>query len=81
MGDGLCAGCPGLRVRRELPRLVKERGQRAEEIRVENGAKMIGRAVTSWCEENQVLLRPIQPGKTSLNVHIESFNGGLRDEC
>lgn len=70
----------GLRVRRELTRLIAER-ERPEEIRVDNGAEFIGRAVTSWCEEHQVLLRPIQPGKPSQNGHIESFNGRLRDEC
>ena len=70
----------GLRVRRELSRLVAERG-RPEEIRVDNGAEFIGRAVTSWCEEHQVLLRRIQPGKPSQNGYIESFNGRLRDEC
>ena len=42
---------------------------------------MIGRAVTTWCEENHVVLRPIQPGKPSQNGHIASFNGRFRDEC
>lgn len=70
----------GLRVRRELDRLIGER-ERPEEIRVDNGAEFMGRAVTSWCEEHQVILRPIQPGKPSQNGHIESFNGRLRDEC
>jgi len=71
---------PGLRVRRELDRLIALHGK-PEEIRVDNGPEMIGRAVTSWCEENHVLLRPIEPGKPSQNGHIESFNGRLRDEC
>jgi len=71
---------PGLRVRRELDRLIAVHGK-PEEIRVDNGPEMIGRAVTSWCEENHVLLRPIQPGKPAQNGHIESFNGRLRDEC
>ncbi len=70
----------GLRVRRELDRLIGER-ERPEEIRVDNGSEFVGRAVTSWCEEHQVLLRPIQPGKPSQNGHIESFNGRFRDEC
>ena len=70
----------GLRVRRELTRLIREHGC-PEEIRVDNGAEMIGRAVTTWCEEHDVVLRPIQPGKPSQNGHIESFNGRLRDEC
>ena len=45
----------GLRVRRELDRLIAER-ERPEEIRVDNGAEFLGRAVTSWCEEHQVIL-------------------------
>lgn len=71
---------PGLRVRRVLDRLVLER-PRPEEIRIDNGPEFLGRAVTSWCEQNHVLLRPIQPGKPSQNGHIESFNGRFRDEC
>lgn len=70
----------GLRVRRELQRLAAERSG-PEELRVDNGREMVGRAVTSWCEENQVLLRPIQAGMPSQNGHIEAFNGRLRDEC
>ena len=71
---------PGLRVRRELDRLMAVHGK-PEELRVDNGPEMIGRAVTSWCEEHHVLLRPIEPGKPSQNGHIESFNGRFRDEC
>lgn len=71
---------PGLRVRRVLDQLITDRN-RPEEIRVDNGPELIGRAVTTWCEENHVLLRPIQPGKPSQNGHIESFNGRFRDEC
>jgi putative transposase len=70
----------GLRVRRELDQIASVRGY-PDEIRIDNGAEFLGRAVTSWCEEHGVLLRPIQPGKPYQNGHIESFNGRLRDEC
>jgi putative transposase len=70
---------PGLRVRRELG-LIAMYGK-PEEIRVDNGPEMVGRAVTSWCEEHHVLLRPIEPGKPSQNGHVESFNGRFRDPC
>ena len=33
-----------------------------------------------WCEENQVEIRYIQPGKPQQNAFVESFNGRLRDE-
>ena len=71
---------PGQRVARVLERVIQERG-RPEEIRVDNGPEFIGRAVTAWCENNQVRLLHIQPGKPSQNGHVESFNGKFRDEC
>jgi putative transposase len=71
---------PGVRVRRVLDRLIAEQG-RPEELRVDNGPEMIGQAVTSWCEEHRVLLRPIDPGKPSQNGYIESFHGRFREGC
>ena len=71
---------PGARVRRVLERLTQGR-LRPEEIRVDNGPEFLSRAVAAWCEENQVRLWHIQPGKPMQNGHIESFNGRFRDEC
>lgn len=70
----------GGRVKRVLERLSRERG-RPEEMRVDNGPEFVGGMVTAWCEQNQVRLWHIQPGKPSQNGHIESFNGRFRDEC
>lgn len=71
---------PGLRVRRVLDRLTRQRGC-PEEIHVDNGPEFLGRSVNAWCEEHRTLLWHIQPGKPAQNGHIESFNGRLRDEC
>lgn len=71
---------PGQRVRRVLERLASQR-LRPEELRVDNGPEFISRAVATWCEENQLQLWHIQPGKPMQNGHVESFNGRLRDEC
>jgi putative transposase len=71
---------PGLRVVRVLHRLSAERGL-PEEIRIDNGPEFVSRALRSWCEERQVLLRYIAPGKPMQNGHCESFNGRFRDEC
>ena len=71
---------PGLRVRRVLDQLARERGC-PEEIRVDNGPEFLGRSVNAWCEQHHVLLWHIAPGKPSQNGHVESFNGRLRDEC
>ncbi len=70
----------GGRVKRVLERLSQERG-RPEEIRVDNGPEFVSQIVSAWCEQNQVRLWHIQPGKPSQNGHIESFNGRFRDEC
>ena len=34
-----------------------------------------------WCEQKNLELDYIEPGKPMQNGHIESFNGKLRDEC
>ena len=65
---------PGLRVRRDLDRLIALHGK-PEEIRVDNGPEMIGRAVTNWCEENHV--RPIEPGTLAERAHRELQRPGL----
>jgi putative transposase len=70
----------GLRVRRVLDRVVRERGL-PEAIVVDNGPEFRSRAFTAWSEERGVRLEFIQPGKPVQNAYVESFNGRLRDEC
>jgi putative transposase len=70
----------GLRVRRVLDRIARERGL-PEAIVVDNGPEFRGRALAAWSEERGVRLEFIQPGKPVQNAYIESFNGRLRDEC
>jgi putative transposase len=70
----------GLRVRRVLDRVVRERGL-PEAIVVDNGPEFRSRALTAWSEERGVRLEFIQPGKPVQNAYVESFNGRLRDEC
>ena len=71
---------PGARVIRVLEQLSVTRGLPGE-IRVDNGPEFVSRAVRSWCEDKQILLRYIQPGRPMQNGHVESFNGRFRDEC
>ena len=71
---------PGGRVRRVLGRLTDLR-VRPEEIRVDNGPEFISRALATWCEQQQIRLSYIQPGKPQQNGHAGSFNGRFRDEC
>jgi putative transposase len=71
---------PGSRVVAVLARLVGERGQ-PDELVLDNGPELTGRAVDQWADERGVRLHFIAPGKPAQNAFIESFNGRLRDEC
>ena len=71
---------PGGRVVRVLERLVLERGV-PEEIVLDNGPELAGKALDQWAYERGVWLRFIEPGKPIQNAFVESFQGRLRDEC
>ena len=45
------------------------------------GPEFVCDAVRRWCEQKEVELDYIEPGKPMQNGHVESFNGKLRDEC
>jgi putative transposase len=65
------------RVIRVLEQIVKWRGK-PQRIRVDNGPEFISSKLGLWCEENQINLQFIQPGKPSQNAYIERFNGSFR---
>jgi putative transposase len=71
---------PGGRVVRVLERLAVERGA-PDEIVLDNGPELAGKAVDQWAYERGVWLRFIEPGKPVQNAFVESFHGRLRDEC
>jgi putative transposase len=71
---------PGGRVVRVLERLVAERGV-PDEIVLDNGPELTGKALDQWAYERAVWLRFIEPGKPVQNAFVESFQGRLRDEC
>jgi putative transposase len=71
---------PGLRVVRELERLVASRGRPASCLS-DNGTELTGLAILRWSQETQVEWHYIAPGKPQQNGFMESFNGKLRDEC
>lgn len=70
----------GLRVARELDRIIGARGTPTS-ISVDNGPEFAGRVLDEWAYRKGVRLRFIRPGKPVENAYIESFNGRLRDEC
>ena len=52
-----------------------------KEIKTDNGPEFTGCFLHQWCEEHKVDHVFTEPGSTTQNGHIESFNGRLRDEC
>ena len=71
---------PGGRVVRVLERLAVARGA-PDEIVLDNGPELAGKAVDQWAYERGVWLRFIEPDKPVQNAFVESFQGRLRDEC
>jgi putative transposase len=69
----------GLRVARELDRLITQRGK-PRMIVSDNGTELTSNAILNWSDEAQVEWHYIAPGKPMQNGFIESFNGRLRDE-
>ena len=69
----------GLRVARELDRLMAERGRPAM-IVTECGSEFTSNAILAFADAARVQWHYIAPGKPMQNAFIESFNGRLRDE-
>jgi putative transposase len=70
---------PALRVIRTLQKLI-ERRTKPQTIRVDNGPEFISDRLQQWCDEHQIRLQFIQPGKPVQNAFIERNNGSLRKE-
>ncbi len=51
-----------------------------EAIRCDNGPELLSETFRAWCEENDVEIRYIQPGKPNQNAYIERFNRTYRNE-
>jgi putative transposase len=69
----------GMRVVRELERLVSERAT-PEVIVSDNGTELTSGAVLRWAS-GRINWHYIDPGKPVQNAFVESFNSRLRDEC
>lgn len=70
---------PALRVIRTLEQLI-ERRTKPQVIRVDNGPEFISDRLQQWCNDNQIRLQFIQPGKPMQNGFVERNNGSLRKE-
>jgi putative transposase len=69
----------GVRVARELDRLIISRGK-PRLIVSDNGSKFTGNAIPGWADQAKVEWYYIAPGKPMQNGFIEGYNGRLRDE-
>ncbi|MBY3026735.1 IS3 family transposase [Rhizobium leguminosarum] len=69
----------GLRVARELDRIIEERGK-PRMIVSDNGSEFTSNAILQWADRTKVDWHYIAPGKPIQNAFIESFNGRRRDE-
>lgn len=70
----------GVRVSRELDRLIERRGA-PKMIVSDNGTELTSHAILKWVRETGVEWHYIAPGKPTQNAFVESFNGRFRDEC
>ena len=69
----------GIRVARELDRLLAERGKPGT-IVSDNGTELTSNVILRWADEHKVAWHYIAPGKPMQNAFAESFIGRLRDE-
>jgi len=70
----------GARLARFLDDLA-QRTKLPDEIVLDNGPELTGKAMFLWSRETGVTLNFIQPGKPVQNAFVESFNGKFRDSC
>jgi putative transposase len=70
---------PAGRIIRVLEQLKQERGL-PQQIRVDNGPELIAAEFYDWCEQHNINVAYIQPGKPQQNGFVERFNGSFRRE-
>ena len=70
---------PGARLVRTMERIKSWRGL-PQAIRCDNGPELVSSKFVEWCEENDVEIKYIQPGKPNQNAYIERFNRTYREE-
>lgn len=70
---------PAERVIRVMEQLKAERGL-PRQIRLDNGPELISAIFVDWCEQHNIELAYIKPGKPQQNGFAERFNGSFRRE-
>ena len=49
-------------------------------LRTDNGPGFLRERFTSWCQDNGIMIKYIEPGKLNQNANIERFNRSYRTE-
>ena len=62
-----------------LEQVIAERGEKPEQIRVDNGPEFTSKVFINWCNKNEISIKYIQPGKPMQNGYIERFNRLYRE--
>jgi putative transposase len=62
-----------------LNRVVTQRGL-PKQIRVDNGPEFLSNAFIGWCNQNNIIIKYIQPGKPMQNAYIERLNRLFRED-
>lgn len=70
---------PAERVVRLLEQL-KDSHPLPKQIRVDNGPELVSAKLVAWCEQHDIRLLHIQPGRPMQNGYVERFNRSFRNE-
>ena len=70
---------PSERVTRVLESILYFR-DKPKRIRVDNGPEFLADHLTQWCDDRNIVLQYIQPGKPTQNGFVERFNGSYRKD-
>lgn len=79
LGIEIDTSLPAARVVRALERISAWRGF-PRQLRMDNGPELISAHLIAWCQQNNVEMLHIQPGKPNQNAYIERFNRSFRYE-
>ncbi len=69
----------GYSVVRALEQIINWRGKPTE-IRCDNGPEFLSHSLVDYCNDNEITLKYIQPGKPTQNAYIERFNRSYRED-
>ena len=70
----------GEKVTEILQEVIRERNAKPLQIRVDNGPEFTSNVFTTWCKEQSIIIKYIQPGRPMQNAYIERLNRTYRED-